>query len=135
MTLKATGEGALTSISAVGQLSQLLFKLTGANMQSGSAQPFTKVYSGSAYYPLLIVARQRTGACSVACLGGLSDGTNAIVAATQAWVTLASGITVTATLAGLIQTTLLSATPSLTLATPSTGACTADFYIFGVDIS
>jgi hypothetical protein len=124
-----------SSTTANGQQQQLLFKLSGANMQSGSAQAFTKVYAGSVYYPTLIVARQRSGAASVACLGGISDGTNAIVAATQAWVTLASGVTVTATLASLIQTTLLSATPSLTLATPSTGACTADLYIFGVDIS
>ncbi len=135
MSIKSTGSGALSSVSSPGVLSQLLWKLSGANLQSGTAQAFTKVYAGSAYYPLAIIARQRTGAASVACLGGISDGTNAIVAASQSWVTLASGITVTATLAALIQTTLLSAQPSLTLATPSTAACTADFYIFGVDIS
>jgi hypothetical protein len=135
VSIKSTGAGALSSIGSAGALSQLIYKLTAANLQSGSAQPFTKVYAGTAYYPLLIVARQRSGAASVACLGGISDGTNAIVAAAQSWVTLASGITVTATLAALVQTTLLTALPSLTLATPSTAACTADFYIFGVDVS
>ncbi len=135
MSVKSGGSGALSGIGSAGAVQQLLFKLTGANMQSGAGQPFTKLYPGSAYYPTLIVARQRTGACSVACLGGISDGSNAIVAAGQAWVTLASGVTVTATLAALVQTTLLSVTPSLTLATPSTGACTADFYIYGVDVS
>jgi hypothetical protein len=134
VSVKSAGSSA-SSTTSNAQQTQLLWKLTGANLQSGSAQPFAKIYAGTAYYPLLIVARQRTGAASVACLGGISDGTNAIVAASQAWVTLASGITVTATLAALIQTTLLSATPSLTLATPSTGACTADVYIFGVDLS
>jgi hypothetical protein len=134
VSVKSSGAGALTGMTP-GVMQQLLFKLAGANLQLGSAQPFTKIYGGSAYYPQLIVARQRSGAASVACLGGISDGTNAIVAAAQSWVTLASGITVTAALAALVQTTLLSVTPSLTLATPSTAACTADFYIYGVDIS
>jgi hypothetical protein len=135
VSIKSTGSGALSSISSPGVLSQLLWKLSGANLQSGTAQAFTKVYAGSAYYPLAIIARQRTGAAAALTAGGISDGTNAIVAAAQAWATLASGVIVSASLAALVQTTLLSATPSLTLATTSSSACTADFYIFGVDIS
>jgi hypothetical protein len=134
MSIKSAGSTSSSTTSNV-QQQQLLFKLAGANLQSGSAQPFTKVYAGSAYFPTLIVARQRTGAASVSCLGGISDGTNAVVAATQAWTTLASGVIVSAVLAALVNTTLLSVTPSLMLATPSTGACTADFYIFGIDLS
>jgi hypothetical protein len=135
VSIKSAGQGALAGLNSPGVLSQLIYKLTAANLQSGSAQPFTKVYAGSAYYPLAIIARQRTGAAAALTAGGISDGTNAIVAAAQAWATLASGVIVSASLAALVQTTLLTATPSLTLVTPSTTACTADFYIFGVDVS
>lgn len=75
----------------------------------------------------------------MACAGGIYDtaakGGNAIVAAAQSWVTLASGVIVTGTLAALTQTTLLSNTPILSLTTGSTAACTADIYIYGVDLS
>lgn len=118
---------------------QLLFKLSGANLQLTTDQVFSKLYGGSSYFVSAIVARQRTGAASVACLGGVYDGAgktgNIMVAAAQSWVTLASGIIITATLAALTSTTLLTATPILSLSTGSTAACTADVYIFGVDLS
>lgn len=119
---------------------QLLFKLTGANFQLTTDQAFTAVaFGGVNYWPLHIVARQRTGAASVACAGGIYDaaskGGNAIVAAGQSWVTLASGVIVAATRAALADTTLLSATPILSLTTGSTAAITGDVFIYGVDIS
>lgn len=117
----------------------LLFRLSGANMQSTADQQFTKTFGGSAYAVTRIFARQRTGGASVACAGGVYDaaakGGNAIVAATQSWVTLASGVIVSAALATLTGTTLLSATPYLSLTTGSTAACTADIFIFGIDLS
>lgn len=126
------------SVPAV-NIQDLLFKLSGANMQSTADQVFTKVYTGSAYQVQSIIARQRTGAASVACTGGIYDaaskGGNAMVANTQIWVTLASGIIVLATLAALTGTTLLTNTPILSLSTGSTAACTADIYIFGIDLS
>lgn len=128
------------NIMNMGNVSQLLFKLAGANLQLTSDQPFSlAAYSGSNYVITSIVARQRTGAASVTCAGGIYDaaakGGNAIVSAAQSWVTLASGVMVTATLAALTGTTLLANTPILSLTTGSTAACTADIYIFGVDIS
>jgi len=128
------------NIMSMGLIPQLLFKLAGANLQSTSDQPFAlAAYSGSNYVVTNIIARQRTGGASVTCAGGIYDaaakGGNAIVAATQSWVTLASGVMVTATLATLTGTTLLANTPILSLTTGSTAACTADFYIFGVDVS
>lgn len=121
------------------QSSQTLFRLSGASLQSTSDQIFTKVYAGTAYAITNIIARQRTGACSIACLGGIYDGAsktgNILVAAIQSWVTLASGVIVTPTLAALTGTKLLSNTPVLSLSTGSTGACTADFFIIGVDLS
>lgn len=128
------------NIMSMGWIPQLLFKLSGANMQSTSDQVFTPIaYSGSNYAVTNIIARQRTGGASVTCAGGIYDtaskGGNALVSAAQSWVTLASGIMVTATLAALTGTTLLSNTPILSLTTGSTAACTADFYIFGVDLT
>lgn len=128
-----------TSNPPYGNWLQLLYVLKSANMQSTSDQAFTKTYPGTNYYPLHIVARQRTGAASVACAGGIYDtaakGGNAMVASGQSWVTLASGVIITATLAAISQTALLTTAPILSLTTGSTAACTADLYIFGVDIS
>jgi len=137
--IKSQGAGTLAGVSGQSALQQLLFKLSGANLQLTTDQTFTKLYSGSAYQITNIVARQRTGAASVVCAGGIYDaaakGGNAIIAAAQSWVTLASGVIVTGTLATLVQTTLLTNTPILSLTTGSTAACTADFYIYGVDLS
>jgi hypothetical protein len=136
MSLKSAGGSSSTSNA---QQQQLLFKLVGANLQSTSDQTFAKLYSGTSYAITSIIARQRSGAASVACAGGIYDaaakGGNAIIAAAQSWVTLASGVIVSGTLATLVQTTLLTNTPILSLTTGSTAACTADFFIFGVDIS
>ena len=117
----------------------LLFKLAGANMQLTTDQVFAKLFGGSAYLITAIIARQRSGGASVACLGGVYDGAgktgNIIIAATQSWVTLASGIIVSGALAALTTTSLLTAAPILSLTTGSTAACTADVYVFGYDIS
>ena len=129
----------VTSPPPIANWPQLLFVLRAANMQSTGDQSFTKIFAGTNYVITNIVARQRTGGASVACAGGIYDaaakGGNAIVAVGQSWVTLAAAVTVNATLAALVQTTLLANTPILSLTTGSTAACTADVYIFGVDIS
>lgn len=117
----------------------LLFVLRGANMQSTSDQAFSKVFAGQNYLVTNIIARQRTGACSVACAGGIYDtaakGGNAVVAASQSWVTLAAGVIVVAALAGLNSTTLLANNLIFSLTTGSTAACTADLLVYGVDLS
>ena len=118
---------------------QLLFKLSGANLQLTTDQPFAKLAGGVNYMPIAIIARQRSGGASVACLCGIYDGAgktgNIVAAAATSWVTLAAAVPVVVPVANLLQTALLSATPILSLTTGSTAACTADFYIFGVDIS
>jgi hypothetical protein len=138
VSIKSSGSTS-TSTTSNAQQQQLLFKLTGANLQLTTDQPFTKLYSGSSYFVTGIVARQRSGGASIACAGGIYDaaskGGNALVAAAQSWVTLASGVIVSAALAALTGTTLLTSTPILSLTTGSTGACTADLYIFGVDLT
>jgi hypothetical protein len=133
--MSVRAQGGLSPLNA----QQLLFVLRGANMQSTSDQTFTKVYGGTNYFVTSIVARQRSGGASVACAGGVYDaatkGGNAIVVAAQSWVTLASGVIVSAALAALTGTTLLTNTPILSLTTGSTAACTADLYIYGTDVT
>lgn len=82
-----------------------------------------------------IVAVRATGAGSVACAGGIYDaaskGGNAIVGVAQSWVTLAANVSVVPTIAAVVSTALLTATPILSLTTGSTAACTATIFIFG----
>ena len=121
------------------QVQQLLFQLSGANMQLTTDQSFTRVYSGTSYFVTSIVARQRTGGATIACAGGIYDtaakGGNAVVAVGQSWVTLASGVIVNATIAAVGGTALLANTLILSLTTGSTAACTADLYVYGFDLS
>jgi len=119
-------------------LGQLIAVGRGLNFQLATDQPLTRVYAGSSYVPTLIIAKRVSGAASVACAGGIYDtaakGGNAVVAAAQSWVTLAAGVIVTATLAALVGTSQLTATPILSLTTGSTGAVTADVFVYGFSI-
>lgn len=119
-------------------LNQLLFTLRSANMQLTTDQQFTKQFTGTNYAVTNVLAVRKTGAASVACAGGVytaaSKAGDALVGVAQSWVTLASGVMVSATLAALVLTTIESATPYLSLTTGSTAACTADVFIFGVCI-
>lgn len=136
MSVKNAGAGALAALS-ISALDQLLFKVSGANFQLTTDQPFTKIFGGSNYTITYIFARQRSGGASVACLGGIYDGAaktgNILVAAAQSWVTLAANVIVPATIN--LNTVLLSATPILSLSTGSTAACTADVMLYGVDLT
>lgn len=118
---------------------QLLFYIPSANFQLTTDQVLTRVFSGTNYFLTNIVARQRTGAATVVCAGGIYDtvakGGSAVVTAAQSWVTLASGVIVSASLAGLDATTLLANTLILSLTTGSTAAVTADVFCYGFDIS
>jgi hypothetical protein len=119
----------------VKQVGQVLFVLRSANMQLTTDQAFTRQFVGTNYRITDIMAVRKTGGASVACLGGIYDaaskGGNAIVAVGQSWVTLAANVNVAPTLAAIVSTALLSATPFLSLSTGSTAACTADVFIFG----
>jgi len=121
-------------VAAINQ-GQILFVIRSANMQSTADQSFTKFFAGTNYRITDIIARQRTGACTVVCAGGIYDaaskGGNALVAAAQSWVTLAAAVVVAPALAAVDSTALLSGTPILSLTTGSTGVCTADIFIFG----
>lgn len=114
---------------------QILFVKRGADMTIATDQAFTKLHSGTLYRITDIVAIRKSGAGSVTCAGGIYDaaakGGSAIVGVAQSWVTLAANVNVTPTIAAVVGTALLSATPILSLTTGSSSACSADIFIFG----
>jgi len=116
---------------------QLLYVGRALNFQLTSDQSLTKVFGGTNYMVTNVVARQRSGAASVACAGGVYDaaakGGNAWVAAAQSWVTLASGVIVQAAVA--VTTVLGSTALILSLTTGSTAAITGDVEVFGIDLT
>jgi hypothetical protein len=128
----------MTAINTTGSSAaygQMLFVLRNANMQSTADQQFTKVFNGTNYRIVDIIAVRKTGAASGTCAGGIysaaSKGGNALVASGQSWVTLAASVNVVPSLAAVAATALCTTTPYLSLTTGSTGACTADLFIFG----
>lgn len=116
---------------------QLLFVKRAANMQSTSDQQFTKIFIGTLYKPTAVIGKRASGGASVACAGGVytaaSKGGDALVAAAQSWINLtADKKIVNASLAALVDTDIHNETPYLSLTTGSTGACTADIFIYGI---
>lgn len=107
-------------------------------MQSTSDQTLTKAFSGTNYIPTKIYAVRKTGGVTVACAGGVytatSKGGTAIVASNQSYTAVTGTLGhIAATIAAL--TVGFSATPLyLSLTTGSTGACTADVFVFGIVI-
>lgn len=114
---------------------QLLWVLRGADLQNLAPQQFTQVYAGNAYAISNIFGRLRTGAPSVLTAGGITDGSHALVSSTQLWTSIGGALLITLTLASLIGSTLLTVTPALQMAVPSSSAATADVYIFGFDLT
>lgn len=135
MSIKSLGAGALAGISSAAAISQLLFVGRGLNFQLTTDQALTRSFAGTTYTVSSIIARQRTGGASVACVGGLYDaaskGGNILASAATSWVALATGVIVTVPLANLLQTALLTNTPFLSLTTGSTAACTGDVFVYG----
>lgn len=116
---------------------QLLFKIPAANFQSTSDQAFTKIHGGTQYVITHVIAKRVTGGATIACAGGIysasSKGGDALVAAAQSWIGLSGASTgVSATVAGVVASSVQTATPFLSLTTGSTAAVTADVSIFGV---
>ncbi len=114
----------------------ILFSLSGANLQLTTDQAFSKNGSFTTYVITAVIARRASGAVVTSCLGGIytaaTKGGTPLVAATQSWANLTgANKIVEATLAAVNATDAQTATPILSLTTGSTGACTADFTIYG----
>jgi hypothetical protein len=107
-------------------------------MQLDTDQALTKVFNGAAYIPTRIYAVRKTGGVTVACLGGIytaaSKAGTAIVAAGQSYAAVTGTLGfIAATIAAL--TVGFTANPLyLSLSTGSTGACTADIFVYGLII-
>lgn len=115
---------------------QPLFILRGANMQLTTDQSFVKQAGFTNYVMAMVIAIQKTGGTSVACVGGIytaaAKGGTPLIGAAQSWVVLTgSGKIVQATLAAVIATDAQSAVPILSLTTGSTAAATADLFVYG----
>lgn len=118
-----------------GSQNRLLYILRDADLQSTSDQAMLRLGFFTKYMLTHGIAVRKTGAASVACLGGIYDaaakGGNALVAAAQSWVTLASGVNVPLTFAIAGLTTQPGRDLFLALSTGSTAACTGDVFLFG----
>lgn len=118
------------------QAQQLLFVGRSLDFQSTADQALTKVFGGTNAIVNYVVAMRKTGGATVACAGGVytasAKGGSALVAAAQSWVTLASNVNVSATLAALAGTTITGPNLFLSLTSGSTAAVTADLFVFGV---
>ena len=115
---------------------QILFIGRNLDFTLTTDQALLKQFAGTNFRVTDIIAVRKSGAGTVVCAGGVYDATakggNAIVAAAQSWVTLAASVSVSATLAAIVNTGLLSATTLyLSLTTGSTGAVAADVFVFG----
>lgn len=126
-----------SSAVAPAQVSQTLFVLRGADMTLTTDQAFSKLFAGTNYIITQVIGLRKTGAFGVACTGGIYTGAakagTALVAAAQVWSALTGASTAQpATLANILQTTVASATPNLSLTVGNTGALTADIFIVGV---
>lgn len=129
-----TRTGACAPISSVAQ--QLLFRGNSLDFQSTADQLLTKLFNGASYVITQVLAIRRSGAASVACLGGIytdaAKGGTPLVASTQSWLGLSGvGKIVNATLPAVIGTDFQTATPILSLTTGSIAAITADILIYG----
>lgn len=136
------GQGQNTSAiaAAPADLGKPLFYLTGANLAVTTDQIFTRRFtlpSGYLWMPRRIVARLKTGAFSVACLGGVysaaAKGGDAIVAATQSFGNFATKSIVDATIVAAILGGNVyddTVTPYLSLTTANSAALTADLFVF-----
>lgn len=115
---------------------RILFRFTGANMNSTADQAMTKIGTFSGYIIERIVATNASISLTTAA-GGIytaaAKGGTAIVAAGQAY----SGLTTSAqTLAlTLANTDRRTETPILSLTTAQGAAATADFYVIGTAVS
>lgn len=136
--LKSTGLGALAGVTAQNNLVQLLYQITGANMQLTSDQTLTKVYqTGTLWIPTAIATAWASGAFNTACAGGIytaaSKGGTAIVAAAQSYAALTgSG---TGVLDAIASSGPFTATPILNLTTGNGAALTANVLIYGIVIA
>ena len=128
----------------------LLYKITNADMQSTSDQLMTKTAAFTECMPFHVVAAPKTGKVTIACQGGIYDtagktGT-AIVTSSTTWfvdstTTPKIGIKLSGAgggVGGQVNTSnsiITTSTAYFSITAGSTGACTADIYVYGYIVS
>lgn len=120
-------------------LYRCLFVKKSVNMNSTSDQAFNTLGNITAYAVVVIYVTNASISLTTA-VGGLWTGAsqtgNNLVAAGQAYSGLTSSTKLLAlTLASGATTNVNTAPPILHLATPQGSTATADFYVFGLDLS
>lgn len=115
----------------------LLFALRSANMQLTTDQLIKKMAAFTTYKVTQVVAVRKTGAFSVACLGGIypapAKGGTPLVGAAQSYANLTgAGKIVDATLATVNSTDAQTGQLYLSLSTGNSAALTADVFVYGV---
>lgn len=139
----------ITPFNPTGEL-VLLYKIAGADMQSTSDQLMTVITSNNTCMPHNLIAVPVSGKATVACTGGVytaasKSGSPIVSASVSTWVNLdaTSNPKIGLKLGSFGSQGNLSSnnaiistqTPYLSLTTGSTGACTADIYIYGFVLS
>lgn len=118
------------------QIEQLLFVGRSLDLQLTTDQALTKMFGGTNFIPTRIYAIRKTGGVTVACAGGVytaaAKGGTAIVAAAQSYAAVTGALGFIAATIAALTVAFSAATLYLSLTTGSTGACTADVFVYGV---
>lgn len=114
-----------------------LFRLVAADMTLTTDQVFVKLFAGSRYVVTDVVGQRISGAFGVACSGGIYTGAAktglVLLSAAQTWAALTGADTAQfAAMSNVLQTSVFTATPLLSLTTGNTGALVADILICGI---
>jgi len=121
------------------KLYRCLFTLKGGNMNSTSDQGFAALGNITSYIVVNIYTTNASISLTTAVGGiwtGASQTGNNLVASSQVYSALTSTTKLLSlTLASGATANLQSAAPILHLSTPQGSAATADFYVFGLDLS
>lgn len=114
---------------------QLLWVARNVDLTLTSDAAFTKVFAGTLWIPINMIANRVSGAFGVACLGGMYTGAaktgNIVVAAAQSYAGLTGSLTTVLPLLALtgVQN---SGVFFNSLTTGNTGALNADLFVFGM---
>lgn len=136
----------ITGVGAkIGTGEVLIYKITGADMQSTTDQAMTKMASFNKAQATRFVAVAKTGTSTGAATGGVytaaSKAGSAIIAASQSWATDSTASLVTTAAGSIIAAGsvvgkfLSTGTAIFSLAVGSATPATADIMIYGVVIS
>lgn len=132
----AAAKTAIPATIPPAQIEQLLWVGRSLNLQSATDQALTKMFTGTNWLPTRVLGVRKTGGATVACAGGLytaaTKGGTAYVAAAQSWLACTGTLGTTIAAVAALTAAFSDAVSFFSLTTGSTGACTADVFVYGV---